>query len=112
MGNLVIKISTNAPDSFIDLFVPLAHNLEGSGKVYQPVPVVDPQARMAVPPADHILVTLSSLSAFSRVYQTIRDYVEGHQNSELSLQRVVDTAITVTAGSLPDEDRLRREMFP
>jgi hypothetical protein len=112
----ILEIGTNDPLSFLDFFVPLAHNLEGSGGiVYDPVPVIDPQAREAVSPADHVLVSLRSVDDLCLVHQTMRDYIAGDSNRELTLENrtveCVDTRITVTAGNFPDEEALKYELF-
>lgn len=113
----IIEIRTNLPDSFIDFFVPLAHSLESSGGiVYDPVAVIDPQAHMAVPPADHVLVSLRSPDDLPLVHQTMRDYIADDQNRELTLENRtvegVDTRITVTAGDFPGEELLILKLFP
>jgi hypothetical protein len=113
---VIIRIGTNDPPSLIDFYDSLVLDLGGSGGVvYLPIPVVDPQARAAIPQADHVLVSLSSEADFLLVHQAMRDYLAADQNRELTLEnrtlRVIDTKIAVTAGSLPDEETLRHELF-
>jgi hypothetical protein len=114
----ILEIGTNDPPSFIDFFVPLARNLEGSGgAVYHPVPVVDPRAHEAVPPADHVLVSLSSPDDFPLVHSTMRDYIAGDPIRELTLEnrtedRTIVTKVAVREGDFPDEEVLRSRLFP
>jgi len=110
----ILEIGTNDPSTFIDFFVPLAHNLEGSGgTVYQPVPVIDPTTREEVPPADHVLVSLPSTDDFSLVHSTMRDYIAGDPNRELTLEnRTMVMNVTVKEGGFPDEEVLRSILFP
>jgi hypothetical protein len=110
----ILEIGTNDPPTFIDFFMPLARNLEGSGgTVYHPVPVVDPRAHEEVPPADNVLVSLSSADDFPLVHSTMRDYIAGDPIRELTLEnRTIVTKVTVTDGDFPDEEVLRSRLFP
>jgi hypothetical protein len=113
---VIIRIGTSDPHSLINFYDSLVLDLEGSGDaVYSPIPVVDPQAHAAVPPADHVLVSLGSEDDFPLVHKAMGDYLVADQNREPTLDnrtlRVVDTGLAVTAGSLADEESLRHELF-
>jgi hypothetical protein len=104
MEPIVFKISSRH-DRFLDFYGPLARNLRGSGTVYTPYPDIPLNARIAVPPPSEVLVSLKSTEAFHLVHQTMRNYVEGHEERELLLEKG-DRSVTITAHSLPEETTL------
>jgi hypothetical protein len=108
MEPIVFKIHSRH-DRFLDFYGPLARNLRGSGTVYTPYPDIPLNARVAVPPPSEVVVSLKSAEAFNIVYQTMRNYIERHEERELLLEKG-EKSVTITAHSLPEVATLMDEL--
>ena len=110
MISSIIKIHSQ-DRTFLDFYGMLAHDLQDAGTVYTPYPLIPPNARMAIPSPDHVLVYLHSAEAFNILDASLRTYLGPDTTRTLTLS-VADRAIVLSDQTLPESGTLRRTLLP
>lgn len=85
MEPIILKVRSPDP-SFLDFYGPLAHLLAGAGTVYTPVPLIPPNARMAVPPPTEVLVAFTENACFQTLCDAARAYLEADPERRLTFE--------------------------
>ncbi|HOW65781.1 MAG TPA: hypothetical protein P5186_03955 [Candidatus Paceibacterota bacterium] len=109
MAPVVIKVVTG-DRSILELRERLAHDLGEAGIVYSPHPVIPPNARMAVPPPDHLLVSLRSKGDVGFLLRAVTAHLQGGENRRVALEGA-SGQLKLTSSELPSEKNLLRELF-
>lgn len=108
MEPVILKVRSPDP-TFLDYYQRLAHGLGADGTVYTPVPLIPPNARVAVPPPTEVLVAFTSHDCFHTVCDAARSYLESGQDRRLSFESR-HGAVSADRQNLPEPSTLLHEL--